>query len=57
MNTNKVTDGAEESGREGHIGGRVTHGSGDINERVSRGHTARLESVGLGLIRKLVCVR
>jgi len=24
---------------EGYIGGRVTHGSGDINGRVSRGHT------------------
>ena len=57
MNTNKVTYGAEESRREGHIGRRVTHGSGDIDGRVSRGYTARLESVGLGLIRKLVCVR
>jgi len=49
LNANKVTYRAEESGR-------VTHGSGDIDGRVSRGHTARLESVGLGLIRKLVCV-
>jgi len=48
--------GAEESEREGYISGRVTYGSGDINGRVSRGYTARLESVGLGLIRKLVCV-
>ena len=54
---NKVIYGAEESEREGYISGRVTHGSGDINGRVSRGHTARLESVGLGLIRKLVYVR
>jgi len=42
---------------EGHIGRRVTYGSGDIDGRVSRGHTARLESVGLGLIRKLVYVQ
>ena len=48
---------AEESEREGYISGRVTYRSGDINGRVSRGHTARLESVGLGLIRKLVYVR
>jgi hypothetical protein len=39
---------------EGHIGRRVTHGSGDIDGRVSRGHTALLESMGLGPIRKLV---
>ena len=31
--------------------------SGNINKRVSRGYTAWLESVGLGLIRKLVYVR
>jgi hypothetical protein len=43
--------------REGHIGGILTHGSGDIDRRVSRGYTAWLESVGLGLIRKLVCVQ
>jgi len=30
--------------------------SGDINGRVSRGHIVRLESIGLGLIRKLVYV-
>jgi hypothetical protein len=42
---------------EGHIGGILTHGSGGINGRVSRGHTAWLESVGLGLIRKSVYVR
>jgi hypothetical protein len=41
---------------EGHIGGILTYRSGNINERVSRGYTAWLESVGLGLIRKLVCV-
>ena len=35
----------------------MTYGSGDIDGRVSRGHTARLESMGLGLIRKLVYVR
>ena len=40
--------------REGYISKRVIYGSGDINGRVSRGHTAWLESVGLGLIRKLV---
>jgi hypothetical protein len=57
LNANKVTDGAEESRREGYISRRVTYRSGGINRRVSRGHTARLESVGLGLIRKLVCVR
>jgi hypothetical protein len=45
------------SGGEGHIGGMLTYGSGDIDGRVSRGHTAWLESVGLGLIRKLVCGR
>jgi hypothetical protein len=42
---------------EGYIGGMLTHRSGDINGRVSRGHTVWLESVGLGLIRKLVYVR
>jgi hypothetical protein len=42
---------------EGYIGGILTHGSGDIDGRVSRGYMAWLESVGLGLIRKLVCVR
>ena len=42
---------------EGHIGGMLTYGSGDIDGRVSRGHTAWLESVGLGPIRKLVCGR
>jgi hypothetical protein len=42
---------------EGHIGRILTHRSSDINRRVSRGHMAWLESVGLGLIRKLVCVR
>jgi hypothetical protein len=47
----------ERSGGEGHIGRRLTHKSGDINRKVSRGHTAWLENVGLGLIRKLVCVR
>jgi hypothetical protein len=42
---------------EGHIGGILTYRSGGIDGRVSRGHMAWLESVGLGLIRKLVCVR
>jgi hypothetical protein len=42
---------------ERHISGILTHGSGDINRRVSRGYTAWLESVGLGLIRKLVYIR
>jgi hypothetical protein len=42
---------------EGHISGILTYKSGDINGRVSRGHTAWLESVGLGLIRKSVCIR
>jgi hypothetical protein len=49
LNTNKVIDGVEESER-------VMYRSGDIDRRVLRGYTARLESVGLGLIRKLVCV-
>jgi len=40
--------------REGHTGGILTYRSGDINRRVSRGYTVWLESVGLGLIRKLV---
>jgi hypothetical protein len=42
---------------ERHTSERVTYRSGDIDRRVSRGRTAWLESVGLGLIRKLVCVR
>jgi hypothetical protein len=53
---NKVIDGAEESRREGYISRRVIYRSGGINGRVSRRYTAWLESVGLGLIRKLVCV-
>jgi hypothetical protein len=57
LNANKVMDGVEESKKEGYIGRRVTHGSRGINGRVLRGHTARLESMGLGLIRKLVYVR
>jgi len=31
--------------------------SGDIDKRVSRGYMTRLESIGLGLIRKLVYVQ
>jgi len=46
----------EESRRVRYISRRVTYRSGDINKRVSRGHIARLESVGLGLIRKLVYI-
>jgi hypothetical protein len=42
---------------EGYIGEILIYRSGDINRRVSRGYTAWLESVGLGLIRKLVYVR
>jgi hypothetical protein len=41
----------------GMYGAEVDVWDGDIDGRVSRGHTAWLESVGLGLIRKLVCVR
>jgi hypothetical protein len=41
---------------EGHISGILTYRSSDINERVSRGYIAWLESVGLGLIRKLVYI-
>jgi len=35
---NKVIYRVEESEREGYISGRVTHRSGDIDRRVSRGH-------------------
>jgi hypothetical protein len=42
------------SGGEGYISGILTYRNGNIDERVSRGYTAWLESVGLGLIRKLV---
>ena len=42
---------------EGHIGGMLTYGSGDIDRRASRGYMAWLESVGLGPIRKLVYVQ
>jgi len=48
---------------EGHIGGRVTHGSGEYqweSDAWKREYQWEdrewLESVGLGLIRKLVCV-
>ena len=40
----------------GYISRRVTYRSGDIDKRVSRRYIARLESIGLGLIRKLVYV-
>jgi len=53
---NKVIDKVKESRREGYISRRVIYRSGDINRRVSRGHMAQLESVGLGLIRKLIYV-
>jgi len=41
---------------EGYISRRVIYRSGDINKRVSRGYIIQLESIGLGLIRKLVYV-
>jgi hypothetical protein len=34
-----------------------TYRSGNINRRILRGYIVRLESVGLGLIRKLVYIR